>query len=366
MPRLTITLDAIHHNMRLCRALLRPETRLCLLLKCDAYGHGFAAVADSLARNPPDAVAIETNAEAGYLRERFPQLPIIRLYAAGPDDSREATAWDVEETIVDMDHARMLSRIAGETGRAIRVHVDVDTGMGRLGILYPQAFDAVLEIAALPGLELVGVMTHCPIADDPADGFTRRQLRAMVELRKALAGRGLRPTFHMAASAAIFLSGDYHLDMVRLGVMAYGGYPVPHFRQLTTLANPMQWEARIVTIRDMPAGAGIGYGRTRILERPARIATLDVGYSHGYLRDFSNRGAVLIAGRRAPIVGRVSMNLTTVDVSAISQARTNDTAVLLGGQDGEEISHDELAAWGETIPNEIMTLAGKENPRQYR
>ncbi|MBE7557976.1 alanine racemase [bacterium] len=365
MPELTIDLSAIHANVKLCRALLRPETQLCLLLKCDAYGHGFSAVAESLAGRMPDYVAIETNAEAQLLCSLYPSLPILRLYAAGADDTRAATAWNVEETIVDAGHAELLSRIARETGRPIRVHVDVDTGMGRLGILYDSAVEAILAIARMPGLELAGVMTHCPVADDPDDGFTRLQHSRMIELRKALALAGLRPKLHMAASAAIFVSPEYHLDMVRLGLIAYGGYPTPRFRSLVTLTPTMQWEARIVTLRELPAGWSVGYGRTHILERPARIATLDVGYSHGYLRDFSGKGEVLVHGRRAPVVGRVSMNLTTIDVSAVPEARVYDSAVLLGRQGGEEISCDELAAWGNTIPNEIMTMTGKQNARRY-
>ncbi len=366
MPQVTINLDAIHRNVNLCRALLRPETKLCLLLKCDAYGHGFTAVAESLARNLPDYVAIETNADARALRELYPTLPVLRLYAAGAEETRAATAWNVEETIVDPGHARLLSEIARQTGRTIHVHVDVDTGMGRLGILHERAADQILEFSRLPGLALAGVMTHCPVADDPDDGFTHLQLERLIAIRKALALAGVRPLFHMAASAAIFVSAEYHLDMVRLGVIAFGGYPTPRFRQLVTLEPTMRWEARIVTIRDMPAGWSIGYGRTRILDRPMRVATLDVGYSHGYLRDFSAKGIVLVHGKRAPVVGRVSMNLTTIDVSHVPEARVNDSVVLLGRQGGEEISYDELAAWGATIPNEIMTMAGKQNPRSYR
>ena len=366
MSHVCIDFSAIRHNIGECRRLLAPRTRLCLLFKCDAYGHGHAELAQYLRDDPPDAAAFETNDEARTLRQVFPSLPLLRLYAATRADTLEATAWDVEETIVDPGHAEMLAGVARETGRAIKVHVDIDTGMGRLGILHHEAPEFIAKVAHTPGLSLVGMMTHCPVADAPGDDFTRIQRDRMLAARAALESRGLsKIPMHMAASAAIFVSPDYHFDMVRLGVMAFGGYASPWFRERFGLRAGMQWEARLVTVRDLPAGWSVGYGRTHVLERPARVATLDVGYAYGYLRDFSAKAHVLVGGCRVPVLGRVSMNLVTVDVSTVPGARAGDTAVLLGRQGEQGIDFDDLAGWANTIPNEIMTLVGRQNRRIY-
>jgi alanine racemase len=364
MPTVTINLPAIRHNIGLCRKLIKPNVLLCQLLKCDAYGHGFQQVAASLAGEMPDCLAFEINEEACFMREHYPHTPLLRLYPVDGKQTREGTQWDIEETISTFDHAREVSEVGVATGRPVKVHIDVDTGMGRIGILYHEAADTIQQIASLPGIKVVGIMTHCPTADEPGDTFAKEQMQRFKTVLNELTQRGITGLkAHMAASASILVSSDYHFDMVRFGLAAYGCYPVDGYMDKIKLKPAMSWHTTVSCVRELPAGWTVGYGRTHLLKEKARIATLDLGYCHGYPRTFGAKAEVLLHGQRVSVVGRISMNLVTVDVTNMPEVKAGDEAVLMGRQGEEEITAHDLGRWGNTICNEILTMVGKQNKR---
>jgi alanine racemase len=253
-------------------------------------------------------------------------------------------------------------------GQPVGVHVKLDTGMGRLGFPLDRALDVFCELDGLKGLRLAGAMTHFPMADEAGGtAFTRGQMAAFLKMREAVAAAGIRaPLWHAANSAGILLHPESHLDAVRPGLALYGGFPPDQLPAATKLRQAMTLRTRIVLIRDFPAGVTLGYGRTFRTARASRVAALPIGYADGFSRANSNRGQALVRGRRAPVVGRVSMDTALLDVTDIPDAAAGDEVVLYGRQGEAEISIAEAAEMAGTIPYELMTSLTARVPRVYR
>jgi len=272
----------------------------------------------------------------------------------------EAVCRDIRPVVFRTDHIRELSRIAQHLNRPIRVHLKVDTGMGRLGVPLP-GLDAFLDdLTALPGVVLEGVLSHFAVADQTDKSYSECQLRNFRHVLERLARRGLDvPYAHIANSAGLLDLPHAHCQLVRPGIMLYGSPPSDELRYPASLMPVMSFKTRVLQLKDVPAGHPIGYGCTFVTDRPSRIATLPVGYDDGLPRLLSNRGRVLIRGGRAPLVGRVSMNMITVDVTEIPEAREDGEAVILGAQGSERISAEEIAALCGTISYEILCSFGR-------
>lgn len=331
------------------------------VVKANAYGHGLGAVAKALAGHA-DMFGVANVGEAEELRGHVPDATVFILGPALPDERARIAAGRFVPAISTVDGARAYASLGG--AESLPVHLMIDTGMGRVGILEGDAVAVAREILGLRGLTVTGIASHLPVADED-DNFTRDQLARFHQLVGHLRSLGVtQPVVHVENSAGIIAYPAQAGDMVRAGLMLYGSAPIPEFQ--SKLRAAMTWKTRITLIRDMPAGHGISYGRTFITPRPMRIATLAVGYADGYQRHLSNRGAeVLIGGRRCPVLGRVTMDQILADVSALPHVTVGDEVVLMGKQDSEEIFAAELAQKAGTIPWEIFTGVGRRVERVY-
>ena len=359
-----VDLDRFHANLQAVRARIGPACDLLLVVKADAYGHGAVEMARAAEADGVACFGVATLHEGMQLRQSGSRLPIVVLSPLLPGEIPEVVAHDLDPTVADLPFARALSDAAGRAGRAVRCHVEVDTGMGRTGVSEADAEPLLARLAELPGLRVASVFTHFPDADAEDLDFTRAQTARFRALLDRLAARGLQPPRrHAANSAGTANVPESHLDWVRVGLLAYGHLP-PHSTPLP-LAPVMSLKSRVVQVRPFPAGAPISYGRTFVTRRPSRIGVVAVGYGHGYSWLLSNRGAMLVAGQRVPIVGRVTMDLTMVDLTDVPQAKLGDEVVLFGDQGDQTLSLEEVARGSETIPYEIMCTIGKRVTRIY-
>ena len=376
MPRPTIVeidLSAIRDNLRAIRALVGPAVEIIGMVKADAYGHGAAAVGRTLAAEDVKRFGVALVEEGAALRAAGIPGEVLVLGALLPEDAPEIVENGFEAALSDLDFARRLDEVSRRRGGPpVGVHVKLDTGMGRFGFPLERALDVICELAGLRGLRLVGAMTHFPSADEAggrSDGakFTRGQIGAFLKIREAVAAAGIRvPLWHAANSAGILLHPESRLDAVRPGLALYGGFPAAQVPPPTKLRQAMTLKTRIVLVRDFPAGATLGYGRTFRTARASRIAALPIGYADGFSRAHSNKGQALVRGRRAPIVGRVSMDTVLVDVTDVAGAQAGDETVLYGRQGEAEISIVEAAETLGTIPYELMTALTARVPRKIR
>ena len=269
---------------------------------------------------------------------------------------------DLTQTIYSFAEAKALSEEAQKRKCRVKVHVKIDTGMGRVGVAPSEAIAFIAKVSSLPGLTIEGLFTHFAKAEDPEDKFTEEQFSRF----KQLADRAPNiPIKHSANSAAALFHPSTHLDMVRIGLMMYGLYPLGNSRRLIALEPALSFKTRVVYLKRVPAGTPLSYGSTYLTREATNIATLPVGYADGFSRRLSNRGHVLIRGKRFPIVGRVSMDMSLVNVGS-ANVEVGDEAVLIGRQGGEGLSADEMANLEETISYEVVCSIGKRVPRVYK
>jgi len=335
------------------------------VVKADAYGHGAVEIARAAEDEGVAHFGVATLHEGIQLREAGCRRPVVVLSPLLPSEIDEAVAHQLDPTISDLDFGGAYSRAAGRARRPLRFHVEIDTGMGRTGIRDEEADAFIANLAALPGLRLASVYTHFPDADAEDLEFSRHQVVQFRAALERLAARGIHPPrVHAANSAATLNLPEARFDWVRVGLIAYGHQP-PHARAELPLQSVMAFKSRLVQVREFPRGASISYGRTFVTERPSRIGVIAVGYGHGLSWLLSNRGHMLAGGVRVPIVGRVTMDLTMVDVTDVPAARVGDEVVLFGEQGGASISLEEVARWSETLPYEIMCTIGKRVTRIY-
>ena len=361
-----VDLDRFAGNLRAIRARVGPGCGLLLVAKADAYGHGAREIAAAAERAEVACLGVATLHEGLQLRLAGCRLPIMAMSPLLDSEIPDAVAQEIDPTLGDAAFARALSAEAVRTRRAVRCHVEVDTGMGRTGVREEGAEALVAEVSALPGLRLASVYTHFPDADGADLAFARAQVERFRALVARLEARGLRPPrVHAANSAGTVNLPEAHLDWVRVGLLAYGLHP-PADAAALPLAPVMSLRSRLVQVRALPAGAPVSYGRTFTTARPTRLGVVPVGYGHGYSWLLSNRGQMLAGGRRVPIVGRVTMDLTLLDLTDLPAAEVGDEVVLFGEQAGATLPVEEVARWSETIPYEVMCTLGKRVPRVYR
>lgn len=333
------------------------------VVKADAYGHGAVEVSGKLAADGAEYLAVAFMDEARELRQAGIGLPIIVLFDT---DVRQAFEYNVTPVIAGMKAAVVLSREAERLGRSIKIHIKVDTGMGRLGLREFVRRD-ILEIAGLKGIIIEGVMSHFSEADILDRSFAYSQIGAFTELRDELAASGLRiPLFHLANSAGVMALPGSHFDAVRPGIMLYGYSPfVSAAGDMPELVPAMSVKGRMLSVRRLRAGTPISYGRTFVTRRESLIGVVAAGYADGFSRLFSNNADVLVRGRRAPVVGRVCMDVTMIDVTGIDGVSDADDVIIVGSQGGENVSACELARLAGTIPYEVMLSLGNRARRVY-
>ena len=367
-----VDLDILDANLDAIRRDIGADREILLVVMADAYGHGAVEVARAAAARGVRQFGVATLHEGIQLRDVGITADIWVLSPLLPSEIPQALEHRLEPTLPSLDFARSLSSAARGGGGPVRVHVEIDTGMGRTGVDATEAVDFLTAVDALPGLRVGSVYTHFPDADADDLGFARQQVTRFHEVLAALEARGLRPPFvHAANSAGTLRLPEGRFDLVRPGLAAYGTIP-PHAQgpAAAGIRPAMAFRSRLVQVRRMREGRGISYGRTFTTTRESLIGVVPVGYGHGYSWLCSNRGSMLVGGRRAPIVGRVTMDLTMVDLTdiALETGRTpqpGDPVVLFGSGDGGAIPIEELAAWSETLPYEVLCTIGKRVTRVY-
>jgi alanine racemase len=361
-----IDLDALRWNLRQIREKVGPDVKILSMVKANAYGHGAPATALTLAAEGSDAFGVATLEEAVELRGAGIRQPILVLAGTFLEQLDQIFANNLTPVVHDVHGLRRLDDAVASRGTRLGVHLKVDTGMGRIGLL-PAEIDSWLpELKKLRGLKIGGVFSHFSHAESVEGHYTRKQLELFHNVVSRLRSEHiLPPLVHFANSAATITLPSAYFSMVRPGLMLYGVYPSPNLATQISLKPALSWMTRILQLKKIPAGSSISYGQTFITKRESLIATLPIGYADGYSRLLSNRGEVLVKEKRAPVVGRVCMDLTMIDVTDIRGVTEGDEVTLLGRQGNAEISADEMAAWANTISYEILTSIGARVPRVY-
>jgi alanine racemase len=365
-----VSLDALRQNYRAIRKHVGENVSICAVVKADAYGHGAAACARALESEGAPWFGVTGTEEAMALRRAGIKARLLLMTGIWKGEEDEAVANQLTPTVWEKWHVERLETAAARKQTVLPVHLKVDTGMTRLGASRETLPAVCAAIANSPHLNLEGVSTHFATVRDPEK--TRSQIALFEEALKVLEAARLHPTIiHMANSAAILSRSETWKSMIRPGIALYGYSRIrkPDSAQSTEVPAPLQpvlaWKTRVIALKEVPAGQSVGYGGTFITERPSRIAVLPVGYADGFHRLLSNRGRVLIRGEFAPVAGRVSMDLTTIDVTSIPGIEPGDEVTLLGESNNKSIDASEHARLCETIPYEILCSISKRVPRIY-
>ncbi len=377
-----VSREALAHNVAIFRRRLAPGARLGVVVKANAYGHGLEGVAPVLREEGCDWLIVNTVDEALALRACGDEGPIYICGPVPPWRAEDVVAAGARTVVYEGELAGALDAAARAAGRRVPVHVKIETGNHRQGLVVSDAITLGRLVDGLGGLELEGLATHYADIEDTTDhGFARPQLAAFEEARRAFVAVGLEvPMAHSANSAATILYPETHGDLVRVGISAWGLWPstetwatalqvhaqarasgsegfVPELRPV------LSWRTRIAQVKDVPTGGWVGYGRTFRATAPMRIAVLPVGYHEGYDRRLSNLAHGLLGGVRVPVRGRVCMNMTMVDVTHRPGVRAGDAVTLLGADSEERVSAEQIAGWMGSINYEVVSRIHASIPR---
>jgi alanine racemase len=363
-----INLAALERNLRLIRASLPAHIRYVAVVKADAYGHGLHQTAARLMHAGADLFAVANITEAAALRELGPGWPILILSPLLPAEDSYLTEYDLAATVSSPDEVARFEAAGQAAGKTIAVHMKIDTGMGRLGIWHTDAPALCAQILAAPHLKLAGVFTHFSSPDEDPVFTAEQRHRFLTALDRCI---GVNPAdifVHADNSSGLeSMPGSSPFNAVRVGLLQFGILPHPNSMLAQVHAEPVfSFHTRVGLVKDLPAGTGISYGRTHLLRRDSRVAILCAGYGDGLPRAASNRGQVLIRGQRCPVLGRVTMDQTVVDVTDVPGVVCGDEAVLVGRQLESEISIAEFSRSADTIPWETLCSVTKRVPRVYR
>jgi len=366
--RVEIDLSALRANYRQILAKVGENVKVMGIVKSDAYGHGLVPVAKVLADEGCRCFGVAETDEGISLRRAGVSGEIVVLLGASPESFGEIIEFGLQPVVFDRKVLAGLSSYAEHHNRQVGVHLKIDTGMGRLGIM-PDQLDGFLKLLnESPGVRLAGILSHFPKADDLEDqAQALDQNRCFAEIVTSVRRNCGTIKVHMANSAAIINLPDSRYDMVRPGITLYGYYPFPSDKEYSglELEPVMSFKTAVIQVKDVPSGYGISYGHTYRTSRPTRLAVLPVGYDDGYLRRLSGKAEVIIDGKRAPIVGRICMNACLADITDLEGVGVGDEVVIMGRQGREEITADEIAGWSDTISYEILCLFGGRNRRVY-
>ncbi len=363
-----VDLSAIRHNYQQIRKELPEEVKLMGIIKADAYGHGALPVARELVEMGADMFGVATIQEGISLRKNGIDTPILILGFTGEEDYPSLIEFDLMQTVYEVEMAKAIHAAAVCCGGTAKIHIKVDTGMGRLGFAADDlSVQQIRTLADLSFLRIEGIFTHFSKADDADESYTKEQLRQFQDFVAKLKAAGISPReIHASNSAGILNYSEANFTMVRAGIILYGSYPSDFTDRTKIILKPaLSICSRLIFIKEVPAGRAISYGGIYQTERTTRVGTVSIGYADGYLRLLSNQGRVLIRGQYAKVIGRVCMDQVMIDISDIPEARVGDEVVLFGEQGGRAILIEEVAALSQTINYEVMCLIGKRVPREY-
>lgn len=366
---------ALVHNIRAHRRLIGPKVKLMAVVKSNAYGHGLTLTARVAVRSRQvDWLGVASLSEALALREADITLPILVLSYFRPFTQHELTSAisrHISLVVYETEQLRALEKAARRAGKPAMVHLKLETGMARLGVMPKEAAGFLHKISQSPYLTLEGIASHLATAESKDQSYLKRQLE-VYEQFMASAGNNLGANLlkHIACSAAISAAPASHQSLVRLGIALYGQWPSDDNRLTATKLHPsyglkpaIAWKTQVIEVQQLPPNTAVGYDRTFVTKRPTTMAALPVGYWDGLDRKLSNKGSVLVRGHRAPIIGRVCMNVTMVDVTGIKSVKPGDEVLLIGRQGAQQITADEIAAATGTINYEVITRINPLLPR---
>lgn len=363
---LRVDLNAYRHNLITLREMLGPECALMPVVKSNAYGHGATPIAAQALRENVPMLAVATVKEGLQLRDSFASIPILCLVQPSADELMAGIRADLRFTVANLEIAQKIGEFAHKVKTVVSVHCEVDTGMGRQGFDVETAAEQLRNLTRIPNVDVEGVFTHFPVADDDDELFTANQIRSFRTILRDFSKAGIPFEFaHAANSAGVIDFPESHFDMVRPGIITYGVYPTNVVPENSPFAPVASWKTRVVLVRDMPGGVSIGYGRRYRTSEPERLAEIPVGYADGLPRSVSNRADVLIRGTRCPIRGTISMNQTMVDVTHVPGVIAGDTVTIIGKDGQEAIRAEELAEHAGTIGYEILTGITASVFREY-
>ena len=356
-----IHLPSIRHNYSTLCQWVGPKTVIMPIVKSDAYGHGMIPVSQTLETLRCQILGVFRLEEGILLRQAGIRIPILLLMGILPDQAEDAIVHDLIPALYQWEIADRMSQVATKYNKIAHVHIKIDTGMARLGVRI-QAFDQFYhDVRALPNVIIDGCFSHFSLSEQQDHPFTQHQLNQF-----NMAMKGITTHWkHIANSGGILTTNDHHFSLARAGIALYGGSPINDLPLVNDLKPVMSFCSKIVMVKTIQKGEPVSYGMTYVADKKTKIATIPVGYDDGYSRFLSNKGEVLVRGKRAPIIGRICMNLTMIDVTHIPGVSINDDVILLGSQGNESISGAELAEKIGTICYEVFCLLGQCNPKVF-
>jgi alanine racemase len=361
-----VDLDAIADNVRAIRRWIGPRVRLMAVVKAQGYGLGAEMVATAALAAGADGLAVARVREGVRLRRHGVRAPILLLTGFAPAEADELVAHGLTPTVVELGQLGPLVDAAQRAGVRLPLHVKLDTGLHRYGAPYEEAVPLLRAVARAPALELEGFYTHFATADAPDLSFAREQLAAFGAACRQMEAEGARPRYlHASNSAGTLALPEAHFDIVRVGLGIYGYYATPTVARSVELRPAVTLRARVARLLSLPAGCTVGYGRAYKTTRPIRAALLSIGYADGLPGSHYRGGYVLLHGQRADIIGRISMDQCTVDITLCHGVAVGDCAVVLGQQGDDTIALDEYAELSGSIPHEALTSLGSRVPRVY-
>ncbi len=363
-----VDLDALAHNMREIRRLAKKDALVTAVIKADGYGHGATKIAQTLLENGADRFAVAVLDEGIELREAGFEVPILILGFTDKERAEEIVSYDLEQAVYSWELAEAISKEAVKQNKTAKIHIKVDTGMGRIGLRPDKdSVQLIKKISKLPNIAIEGIFTHFAVADTLDKTYTEGQYERFTWICGELERENVKINVkHCGNSAAIIDLPNMHLNMVRAGIILYGLKPSDEVMlDKIELKQVMSVKVRITHVKEIEAGQSVSYGRRFIAEKKSKIASLPVGYADGYTRMLSGKAEALVKGRRVPVVGRICMDQCMIDVTGIEDVKVGDEVVLFGKQ-GEGFIHiDELAEKLDTINYEIVCMISRRVPRVY-
>ena len=356
-----VNLDAIAQNVKNIKKLIGKKKELMAVVKGNAYGHDILEISSVVLENGATRLAVARLEEAIFLRKAGITVPILVLGLTLKPQAESLVSYDITPTVCEFEMIEKLSESAVQMNKMTKIHLKVDTGMGRIGIFPDDVLRFIKRIKALKKVEIEGIFTHFSVADEKDKFYTEEQFKKFIEILTILEKEGIKiPIKHVGNSATLLDLPHMWLDMVRPGLAIYGLYPSKEVKKTINLIPAQQFKTKIVFIKELPRGESISYGRTYITKRRMRVASLPVGYADGYNRLLSNQGEVLVRGQRVPIIGRVCMDQCMIDVTNLTQVEIGDEVVLWGRQGEGMITVEEIAQKIRTINYEIVHLPDKK------
>lgn len=362
-----VDLDALAYNVRNIKKLI-GDKEMVAVVKADAYGHGAIDIVETLQKNGVSRLAVAVITEAIELRKSGVNMPILILGYTPSDYGEELIKYDIEQTVYDLEYAKRLSEIAEKLNKKAKIHIAVDTGMGRIGF-YPneQSVEDVVEISKLKNIEIEGMFTHYATADEEDKTYTYHQFELYNKFNKSLEDKGvLIPFKHTSNSGAIMDLPETYLDGVRAGIILYGYYPSDEVnKDILPLKPILTLKTKVSHVKKMDKDMYVSYGRTFKTERESIIATIPIGYADGYSRNLSGKVKVIINGKFAKVVGRICMDQCMIDVTDIDDVKVGDEVILIGEDNGIKYNADDMAKDLGTINYEVLCMIKQRIPRLY-